>query len=100
VPRAKVTLNQAGVAELLKSPEVAADLQRRAEAVAAVARGSVPTETGRARDSIHVEMDETDRAVARVVMDPVNPETGESYGAILEAATGTLASALDAARGA
>lgn len=98
--KSKVTLNQAGVAELLTSPEVAADLRRRAEAVAAVARGSVVTESGRARDSIHVEMDETDRAVARVVMDPINPDTGEGYGAILEANTGVLSSALDAARGA
>lgn len=98
--KAKVKLNDAGVRELLTDDGVRADLTRRGEAVAAVARGSVPTESGRARDSIHLEQDTTDRAVVRVVMDPINPVTGESYGAILEAATGTLTSALDAARGA
>ena len=100
MPKPKVKLNEAGVGELLLSQDVADDLERRADAVAAAARGSVPVESGQARDSIHVEMARTDRAVARVVMDPVNPHTGESYGAILEAATGTLSSALDAARGA
>lgn len=86
----RVRLYHDGMEELLKSAGVRADLTGRAERVASAARASAPVESGAYRDSIHVEADTTDRAAARVV-------AGVSYAMVVEANTGNLARALDAA---
>lgn len=90
--RVEVELNHAGMAELLKSAGVRADLERRAERVLAAARASAPVDTGEHRDSLHIELVTTDRATVRV-----RNETDHSW--VLEASTGHLARALDAAGG-
>lgn len=90
--RTRVTLNHAGMAELLKSAGVRAEMTRRAESVASAARSRAPVESGTYRDSIHVEQATTDRAVARVVADA-------PYALLVEANTRTLGSSIDAAGG-
>jgi hypothetical protein len=89
----RVELNSAGVEDLLNAPGVVADLTRRMEAVADRARSTAPVETGTYRNSIHVEQAQHgDRDVVRVIAD-VN------YATTVEANTGNLARALDAAGG-
>lgn len=89
---AKVTLNHAGMAALLKSAEVRAALTPRAEAVLAAAKADPHDDTGDYENSLHIQNDTTDRAVVRVV-------AGDWKGHILEAKYGILARALDAAGG-
>lgn len=91
--RTKVQLNHAGMAGLLKDDGVRADLTRRMERVLAAAQASAPVATGEYRDSLHIEQDTTDRVAVRVVADD-----WKAY--IIEAKTGNLARALDAAGGA
>lgn len=91
--RTRVELNSAGVRELLNDSGVRAELERRAERVAAAARATAPVATGAYRDSIHVTTGRTDRAEARVVA-PV------PHAMLVEAKTGNLARSLDAAGGA
>ena len=79
-------------AEILKSDEVRAVVTERAERVLAAAQASAPVASGTYRASLHVEQDTTSRAVARVVADV-------PYAMVVEAATGNLARALDAAGG-
>jgi hypothetical protein len=93
MPRTKVVLNSPGMRELLTSDGVRADLERRAEAVAAQARSTAPVQTGDYRDGIEVFGDTTDRAVVRV-------GSTVRYAPLVEAKTGNLARALDAAGGA
>jgi RNA-splicing ligase RtcB len=90
----RIELNRAGIRELLKSPEVAAELHRRAERVASAARASAPVATGAYLASIEV-VDEVhkDRVVSRVY-------AKAPYSMTVEANTGNLARALDAASGA
>lgn len=83
-------LNHAGMAQLLKSGGIAADMHRRAESSASAARASAPVDEGDYRDSIHVEDVITDRAVSRVVADA-------PHAAAVEADTGNLARSLGAA---
>lgn len=91
--RTKVQLNHAGMAGLLKDDGVRADLTRRMERVLAAAQASAPVATGEYRDSLHIEQDTTDRAAVRVVSDT-------DHTLVVEATTGSLARALDAAGGA
>jgi hypothetical protein len=90
----KIVLNHAGIKALLKSPEVAAELHRRAERVASAARASAPVATGAYLAGIEV-VDEVhkDRAVSRVYANA--PDS-----MFVEANTGNLARSLDAAKGA
>lgn len=87
----RVTLNHAGMGALLKSDAVRDGLTARAEQALAAAQASAPVESGAYRDSLHLEQDTTDRAVVRVVSDV-------DYAMVVEANTGNLARALDAAR--
>lgn len=91
--RAKVKLRSAGMRALLNDPGVRDELRRRAERVADAARSSAPVESGEYRDSITVWDATTDRAVVRV-------GTTADHGLVVEAKTGNLARALDAAGGA
>lgn len=91
--RPKVRLNHSGVADLLKDSGVRAELTRRMERVKQEAVSSAPVASGDYRDSIHIEQDTTDRAAVRVV-------AGTDHALVVEARTGTLARALDAAGGA
>ena len=90
----RIELNRAGIRELLKSPEVAAELHRRAERAASAARASAPVDTGTYLAGIEV-VDEVhkDRVVSRVY-------AKAPYSNLVEANTGNLARALDAAGGA
>ena len=90
--RRRVRLKSGGVEELLKSAGVRDELTRHAEQVAVAARASAPVDTGAYRDSIRVEQATTDRAVVRVV-------AGVSYAMAIEAGTGNMARAADAAGG-
>lgn len=90
---AKVTLNHAGVRALLNDEGVRTELTRRAERVLAAAKASAPVESGEYRDNLHIEQATTDRAVTRVVGDT-------RHSLVVEAHTGNLARALDAAGGA
>lgn len=89
----KVKLNSAGIRALLNSSGVRADLTRRAERVLEAARASAPVDTGEYRDNLHILEDSTDRAVVRV-------GSTVPHGLVVEAKTGNLARALDAAGGA
>jgi hypothetical protein len=89
--RPKVVLISSGVEQLLKSPGVVADLERRGRAVAAVARATAPVASGDYAESIEVVVDETDRAAVRVA-------ATVDYALVVESRTGNLARALDAGR--
>ena len=88
------TPNLRSARALLGLPGLRADLRRRAERVAAQARATAPVATGELRDSIRVEADVTPegRPVARV-------RANTKYAARVYAQNGSLAAALDAARG-
>lgn len=88
--RFKVTLNHAGMSELLKSSGVRAMLTTKIQPVYAAAKADPHDETGAYELMLHVEQATTDRAVVRVV-------SGNWKGHILEAKYGILARALDAA---
>ena len=90
----KVRLSSPGMAEMMKSEKVKAELHRRAEAAAAAARASAPVASGEYLAGIEV-VDEVhkDRVVSRVY-------AHAPYSMIVEANTGNLARAIDAAGGA
>ena len=89
----RIKLNSAGIREVLKSSGVAAELQARAERVAQAAEASAPRESGEYANSIEVVVEQhADRAVAHVV-------AKAPHSLRLEANTGNLARALDAAGG-
>jgi len=88
----KVTLNHGGMAELLKSAEVRDALTERAEKVLEKAKADAPVDTGAYRDGLHIEQDTTDRAAVRV-------KGGTDHDWAVEAETGNLSRALDAAGG-
>ena len=88
---ARVRLISRGMGQMLGSGEVRALLTAKADAVAARAREGAPVDTGAYRASIEVVQDSTDRAVVRVV-------AGVPYALVVEADTGNLARALDAAK--
>lgn len=88
----RTRLNHGGMAELLKSAGVRAALTARQERTLARAKATAPVATGAYRDSLHIEQATTDRAVVRVVSD-------SAHALVVEANTGNLARALDAAGG-
>lgn len=88
--RPKVRLNSAGVEALLNDEGVAQYLLELARDVEDAAVANAPVESGDYVDSIYSELVHTDRAVARVVADA-------PHALAVEAATGNLARALDAA---
>ena len=90
--RARIQLDSDGIEELLHSDSVRAELTARAERALAQAQSTAPVATGDYRDSLHIEQATTDRAVVRVVADV-------PYAWAVEAETGNLSRALDAAGG-
>lgn len=96
MPKHVVKLNHAEIGKLLRAEGryrgVRDELTRRMERVEAKAKADAPVETGAYRDSIHIEQDTTDRAVVRVVADVPHAH-------LVEANTGNLSRALDAAGG-
>lgn len=90
---ADIKINHAGIQSLLDGGQgVDSMLDSKAAGVAARAQSGAPVDSGAYRDSIHIETDHTDRMVKRVVADV-------SYSLVVEAKTGNLARALDAAGG-
>lgn len=83
-------LISSGVEEILNSAETRAFLTDKAEAVLSSAQAGAPVVTGAYAASLHIEQDTTDRAAVRVVADV-------DYAMIVEANTGNLAQAMDAA---
>jgi hypothetical protein len=80
-----------GFRELLHSAELSAFLEGKAQAVASAARSGAPVDSGEYAESIDVVMDDhPTRVVAHVVA------TAE-HAMVVEANTGNLARALDAA---
>lgn len=90
--RRRFERNSRGFEELLKADFIRDDLTRRAEAMAAQARVTAPVATGAYRDSITVVQDTTDRAVVRVI-------ATDRKAPLIEAKTGNLSRARDAAGG-
>jgi hypothetical protein len=90
VARTRVTLKSSGVKELLNSRSTRALLTEKAEAVLSAAQASAPVSTGAYKAGLRVQQDTTDRAVARVV-------GTAPHSHLVEANTGNLARALDAA---
>lgn len=89
--RSRVTLNGAGIRELLRSPAVAAVLRSHAEPVLAAAKADPHDDTGAYESGLHIEeRTSKSRVVVRVV-------SGDFKGHILEAKYGILARALDSA---
>lgn len=87
---ARVKLNHGGMAAMLKSDEIRAAITPHAERVLAAAKASAAVATGTYRDDLHLEHATTDRAVVRVV-------SSVPHGMVVEANTGNLSRALDAA---
>lgn len=90
--RVKIKMNSSGMASLLNSAEVRRDLTARMERVEASAQMNAPFESGDYSRSIHIVQDTTDRVAVRLVTDV-------DYGLVIEARTGNLSKALDAAGG-
>lgn len=88
----RTKLISAGIDALLNSADVRASLTARAERVLAAAQASAPVVTGGYRDGLEIVQDSTDRVAVRVV-----GTTPHSH--LVEADTGNLARALDAAGG-
>ena len=89
----KFRLNSGGMKALLNDSGVRADLTRRMGRVAEAARASAPVDSGEYRSRITVWQDTTDRAAVRC-------GSTAPHGAVVEAKTGNMARALDAAGGA
>lgn len=87
----RITINPAGIRELLNRAETRAMLTEKANRVLAAAQAGAPVESGAYKASLHVEQGTTDRAVVAVV-------AGTDHAFVVEANTGTLRRALDAAR--
>lgn len=86
----QVKLNHGGMAAMLKSGEVRAELHRVAGPVLAAAQADPHDDTGEYEASLHIEDATTDRAVVRVV-------ASDWKAWILESKYGILARALDSA---
>ena len=89
----RIKISYEGIRDLLNDPGVRADLTRRMGPVESAAVAGAPVTSGDYRGSIHIEQATTDRAVVRVVAD-------SDHALFVEAKTGNLARALDAAGGA
>lgn len=88
--KVRVEMIPAGVAELLRSPGVAAELHRCNEPVLDTARATAPVRTGAYRDGLQIEDVIEETAVSRV-------GSTVPYSIYVQAETGNLARALDAA---
>ena len=88
----RVVMQGRGIAEILKDDGVRAELTRKAEAVLSAARASAPVASGEYAGSLHIKQDTTDRVAVRVV-------GTAPHSHLVEADTGNLARALDAAGG-
>lgn len=86
----RVKLISRGMQQLLNDDGVERFLVGRMEQVESAAKSSAPVETGEYRDSIHLEVDHTDRVVVRVIADA-------PHALGVEASTGNLTRALGAA---
>jgi len=86
----KVKLNSRGMRELLTSSDVRRMLAGRADRVLSAARASAPVKTGAYRAGLTSAPGTTDRAVHRV-------GSTARHAPVVEARTGNLARALDAA---
>lgn len=91
--KVRVKLHSPGVKGLLTDDRVRAHLKNLGERVAAAARGSAPVDTGEYRDGITVWSETTDRAVVGI-------GSTARHAPVVEAKTGNLLRALDAAGGA
>jgi hypothetical protein len=90
--RATVRLNHSEIQSYLDGDHgVEAMLEESAQRALSAAQGSAPVASGAYRDSLRIETDHTDRMVKRVVSDV-------DYAMVVEANTGNLARAIDAAR--
>lgn len=87
----RIKLNGRGIEEVLHSADVRAELTTRAERCLDAAVSSAPVASGDYQASLQIEQTTTDRAVVRVVADV-------PHAMLVEANTGNLARALDAAR--
>lgn len=83
----KITLDHSEMKDFLTGSEVEIPLREIAEKAASKARSTAPVASGAYRDSIDVEVDETDRTVVRVV-------AHDWKAALIEAKTGNLKRAL------
>jgi hypothetical protein len=91
--RTKVVLNGGGMRSLLKDSGVVDHLEGRMEDVLADAVANAPVDTGAYVDSLRLEtVEHPTRTVVRVVADV-------DHALAVEAGTGTLSRALDAAGG-
>ncbi len=88
----RTKLNSKGMAELLKSAGVRADLTRRMERVADKGRSAAPVASGDYKDHIEVFQATTDRAVVRA-------GSTSDHALQVEVHTGNMTRALDAAGG-
>jgi hypothetical protein len=84
-------LNSAGIKQLLNDDGAREELTRRAEHVLQRANDTAPVVSGDYAESLHIEQAATDRAVVRVVAD-------SDHALYVQASTGHLSRALDAAR--
>lgn len=89
---ARISLNPKGIEDLLTDAGVRADLRKRAERVLGAVQESAPNVTGEFVSSLSIEEDTTDRAVVRVV-------SSDPGALVIEARTGVMTRALDAAGG-
>ncbi len=87
----RLVLNHSEVQSYLDGGHGVDDLlESAAERALSAAQSSAPVASGAYRDSLHLETDHTDRMVVRVISDV-------DYAMVVEANTGNLARALDAA---
>lgn len=89
--RVKVKINRRGIRELLNSDDVGDMLEERMRPALAQAKVNAPVASGAYRDGLHLERDHTDRVVVRLA-------GSTDHDLVVEADTGNLARALDAAR--
>lgn len=90
---ARVKLVSQGMRELLNAPGVTRDLERRGRSILAAATATAPVDTGAYRDGLTMWTAHTDRTVVRI-------GSSARHSPLVEAMTGNLARALDAAGGA
>lgn len=86
-------LNAAGVADVLQSDDIARELTARMEAALAKAQADAPVDSGAYRASLRLVQTVFDNRVAVSLVAEV------AYALAVEADTGTLSRALDAAGG-
>ena len=87
----KFDVDYHGIGEMLKSHDVRAELTGRAEKVLAQAKSTAPVVSGDYQSGLHIVQLTTDRAVVEV-------QGGSDHDWEVEAATGNLGRALDAAK--